>query len=324
MDVCKVYIVDSTSPSNFTVSAEGDFFKLFYQDYHGVFSHVPFVHHEYTDYWERGVPVIHVTNNYKERDGRVIEIPGKNLTVFLPNTVSRENASELLNQLEEINSSSNGERYYTNLIYVKEKTDFGYNYECYPPQYTKGSKFPFQEAVKLFLRDSFYELTEDEAIMFDEFRTFKMRTMLSSDDNLYYYPVNHNYCGVLVVDGEGQSYASTVTKTGHQEVLNHLLLGMTGRYVWEEELTLIQEVTDLSLAVLFFREGDVYSYIPEKIEELQYNELLTVIEQIDINSNGFTNVSSARVHSEGSLVDEELSFQENISNSYLEFQKGKK
>ena len=119
MDICKVYIVDSRFPSNFTVNAEGRLFKLLYDGYHGIFSHIPFVHHEYTDYWERGVPVIHVTNNFKVRDGHVDKIPGRNLTVFLPNSVSRENAMELLNELEDIYASSNGERYYTNLIRFK-------------------------------------------------------------------------------------------------------------------------------------------------------------------------------------------------------------
>ena len=119
MDICKVYIVDSRFPSNFTVNAEGGLFKLLYDDYHGIFSHIPFVHHEYTDYWERGVPVIHVTNNFKVRDGHVDKIPGRNLTVFLPNSVSKENAMELLNELEDIYASSNGERYYTNLIRFK-------------------------------------------------------------------------------------------------------------------------------------------------------------------------------------------------------------
>lgn len=119
MDICKVYIVDSRFPSNFTVNAEGGLFKLLYDDYHGIFSHIPFVHHEYTDYWERGVPVIHVTNNFKVRDGHVDKIPGRNLTVFLPNSVSRENAMELLNELEDITASFDGERYYTNLIRFK-------------------------------------------------------------------------------------------------------------------------------------------------------------------------------------------------------------
>ena len=49
MDICKVYIVDSRFPSNFTVNADGGLFQLFYDDYHGIFSHIPFVHHEYTD-----------------------------------------------------------------------------------------------------------------------------------------------------------------------------------------------------------------------------------------------------------------------------------
>lgn len=321
MDICKVYIVDSRFPSNFTVNAEGGFFKLLYDDYHGIFSHIPFVHHEYTDYWERGVPVIHVTNNFKIRDGLVDKIPGRNLTVFLPNSVSRENAMELLNELEDITASFDGERYYTNLIYVKDKLKYGYDYECYPPRYTKGSKLSFLDVVKLYLRDSFHELTEEEAIMFRDERTFDLKTMLSNDDKLYYYPVNHSYCGVMMVDGEGERYASTVTKTGHQEELNHLILMTTGKDALEEKMGLIQEIIDLSLAVFLFKEGEVISFIPDEINELQYRELSNVIDEIDIVSNNSSQVSSARVLSTGNLIDEELSFRENISKSYLKFQR---
>lgn len=309
MDICKVYIVDSRFPSNFTVNAEGRLFKLLYDGYHGIFSHIPFVHHEYTDYWERGVPVIHVTNNFKVCDGHVDKIPGRNLTVFLPNSVSKENAMELLNELEDITASFDGERYYTNLVYVKEKMDFGYNYECYPPRYTKGPKLSFLDAVKLYLRDSFHELTEEEDIMFRDERTFDLKTMLSNDDKLYYYPVNHSYCGVMMVDGEGERYASTVTKTGHQEELNHLILMTTGKDALEEK------------AVFLFKEGEVISFIPDEINELQYCELSNVIDEIDIVSNNSSQVSSARVLSTGNLVDEELSFRENISKSYLKFQR---
>ena len=309
MDICKVYIVDSRFPSNFTVNAEGRLFKLLYDGYHGIFSHIPFVHHEYADYWERGVPVIHVTNNFKVRDGHVDKIPGRNLTVFLPNSVSKENAMELLNELEDITASFDGERYYTNLVYVKEKMDFGYNYECYPPRYTKGPKLSFLDAVKLYLRDSFHELTEEEDIMFRDERTFDLKTMLSNDDKLYYYPVNHSYCGVMMVDGEGERYASTVTKTGHQEELNHLILMTTGKDALEEK------------AVFLFKEGEVISFIPDEINELQYCELSNVIDEIDIVSNNSSQVSSARVLSTGNLVDEELSFRENISKSYLKFQR---
>lgn len=309
MDICKVYIVDSRFPSNFTVNAEGRLFKLLYDGYHGIFSHIPFVHHEYTDYWERGVPVIHVTNNFKVRDGHVDKIPGRNLTVFLPNSVSKENAMELLNELEDITASFDGERYYTNLVYVKEKMDFGYNYECYPPRYTKGPKLSFLDAVKLYLRDSFHELTEEEDIMFRDERTFDLKTMLSNDDKLYYYPVNHSYCGVMMVDGEGERYASTVTKTGHQEELNHLILMTTGKDALEEK------------AVFLFKEGEVISFIPDEINELQYCELSNVIDEIDIVSNNSSQVSSARVRSTGNFVDEDLSFRENISKSYLKFQR---
>ena len=228
---------------------------------------------------------------------------------------------ELLNELEDIYASSNGERYYTNLVYVKEKMDFGYNYECYPPRYTKSIQLPFLEAVKLYLRDSFHELTEEEDIMFRDERTFDLKTMLSNDDKLYYYPVNHSYCGVMMVDGEGERYASTVTKTGHQEEIYHLILKKTGKEIWQEEKGVIQAIIHSSLAVFLFKEGEVISFIPDEINKLQYRELFNVIDEIDIISNNSSQVSSARVLSTGNLVDEELSFRENISKSYLKFQR---
>ena len=249
------------------------------------------------------------------------KIPGRNLTVFLPNSVSKENAMELLNELEDITASFDGERYYTNLVYVKEKMDFGYNYECYPPRYTKSIQLPFLEAVKLYLRDSFHELTEEEAILFCDARTFNLRTLLSNDDRLYYYPVNHSYCGVMMVDGEGERYASTVTKTGHQEEIYHLILKKTGKEIWQEEKGVIQAIIHSSLTVFLFNGGNVISYIPDEINELQYRELSNVIDEIDIVSNNSSQVSSARVLSTGNLIDEELSFRENISKSYLKFQR---
>lgn len=151
--------------------------------------------------------------------------------------------------------------------------------------------------------------------------SFDLKTMLSNDDKLYYYPVNHSYCGVMMVDGEGERYASTVTKTGHQEELNHLILMTTGKDALEEKMGLIQEIIDLSLAVFLFKEGEVISFIPDEINELQYCELSNVIDEIDIVSNNSSQVSSARVLSTGNLVDEELSFRENISKSYLKFQR---
>lgn len=88
MDVCKVYVIDTKFPSDYTVSGEGNFLKLLYYDYHGNSrGHVSFVHHEYTDYWERGVPIVHVANNLRIRSDEVKEKPGKFVTVFLPNNV---------------------------------------------------------------------------------------------------------------------------------------------------------------------------------------------------------------------------------------------
>ncbi len=324
MDVCQVYFVDSKCPSSYTVSADGNLLKLLYYDYHtNAFGHVDFVHHEYADYWEQGVPVIHVTNNLSFRKGEVKEGFGKFITVFLPNNVSSENACELLKQVEEIEESFGEQKCYHKLVYVKEKTGFGYNYECYPPMYTSGAKIPFKEAISIFLRDAFHSSTSEEKIMFDEFRNFEISKMLT-ESNATFYPVNHNYCGVIAINNAGERYTSSVTKTGHQETLNYLLSCMTSSDINEEDAGLLQKIIDLSVSVLLFREGEVLSYIPERISKLQYNELSKIADEIDSFSSVSDVVFSARVLEDGTLVGDELSFHENILNSYQEVQKRKK
>lgn len=311
MEIEKVYFVDSDSPSSFVPSGRENYLKIINQEYDSSFSHIPFIYHEYSSYWDKGVPIIHITNHANLHT----------ITVFLPQLVSSKNADYLFKTLDEIQNDYKEVECKQKLIYIKDKHTFGYDYECYPPAYRKGPDFPFQDAVKLFLRDSSHRLTDEESSMFKEFRLFDMKSMLSSDDRLYYYPVNHNYCGVLVVDREGKRYASTVTKTKHQEELGYLLLKMTGHDVLKEKMGTVREIINSSLAVLFFREGDVMAYIPEKINESQYQELSNVIDEVDIISNNSSQVFSGRVLSTGNLVDDELSFRENISKSYSEFQR---
>lgn len=321
MDVCKVFVVDTKFPSNYTVSGEGNFLK--YYDYHNnSLGHVPFVHHEYADYWERGVPIIHVANNLKFRKDGAEIIPGKFVTVFLPSNVSSENAYELFNQLDEIQKDSNGERYYNHLVYVKEKTCFGHNYECYPPIYTTGKKITFQEAISAFLRDAFQQPTDEEIEMFNEFRTFDISKMLT-ETSASSYPINHNYCGVVIANGEGERYSSTVTKNGHQETFDYLLSCMTGRDINEEDMELTQKIIDLSTAVLLFREGEVLSYIPEKVSKPQHDELMKIADEIDNVSSVSDVVVATRVLSNGELADEELSFRDSVSKSYQEFRNEK-
>lgn len=319
MDISKVYVLDSKFPSEYTVSAEGDFLELIYYDYQRGFWHVPFVHHEYTEYWEKGIPIIHATNNIKFRNGAAMEVPGKYVTVFLPNSISYDNADLLQKRFQQIQNLFSEEKCHYNLVYVKEKTPFGFDYECYPPMYITGKRISFQEAISLFLKDSFGQLSKDETTMFHEFRTFDIKKMLT-ETSAYSFPINHNYCGVVVVNSEGERYSSTVTKNGHQETLNYLLSCMTGRDVHEENIGIVQETIEFSTAILLFREGELFAYIPERVSQNQYTELSCLADQMDNllpESKRFC--SATRVLSDGTLVDEELSFRDNIMKSYYEF-----
>lgn len=321
MEISRIYIVDSKYPSSFSISGDGELISDILQEYCGVFSHVPFVHHEYTDYWEQGIPIIHVTNNIKVRDDYAEEIPGKYLTVFLPQSISYENAEKLLDKLDEFKDNSIAGRYYKNLVYVKDKTTFGYDYECYPPLYKNNNKVSFKEAIQMFLRDSFHQSTDEEVQMFHDFRTFDIRKMLT-DDSIYSFPINHGCCGVLLVNREGERYSSTVTKNAHQETLNYLLSCMCNCDVAAEEMSLPQKVINFSSAVLLFNEGEIYSFLPEKISKKQHDELLNIadeIDQIDFDSDIY--FGAARVLSDGNVVDEDFSFRDNVSRSYFELQK---
>lgn len=319
MDISKVFVLDSKFPSDYVVSAEGDFLKLLYYDYTQDFGQVSFVNHDYKDYWERGVPVVHLTDHNVFPNNSPKKNTSKVLTVFLPDTVTCDNANALMEKLDELQEEFRLPESCKRLIYVREKTSFGYNYEYYPPMYSVCKMPLFKEAVGMFLRDSFRQSSLEELKMFEEFRSFDLKKMLSDDDIIYSYPVNHNNCGVVIVNSEGERYSSPVTKNSHQQTLNYLLSCMTDRDINDEDIEVLPEkVIEFSTAVLLFREGDVFSYIPEKVSKLQHDELMRIADEIDNVSSTSDILFTTRVLSNGDLVDEELSFRDNVSKSYHE------
>lgn len=87
-------------------------------------------------------------------------------------------------------------------------------------------------------------------------------------------------------------------------------------------MSLPQKVINFSSAVLLFNEGEIYSYIPEKISKEQHDELLKVANEINqavLDSDIY--FGAARVLSDGNVMDEDFSFRDNVSRSYFELQK---
>lgn len=323
MDVSKIYIIDAMFPSDYVVHGNGDSLKNFYEDYHGAFSHIPFVHHGYTDCWEQGVPVIQVTNTINFRKDKAEIISGKHITVFLPNTVTSENAQFLDEQLKKIKEEIGKEACYQKLIYVKEPKEFGYDYECYPPMYTTGKKISFEEAISMFLRDAFHESSLEEKKMFQKFRLFDMDDMFSdfrTNNEILNYPINHNLCGVIAVDQKGNRYSSPVNKHSHQETMNYIFSCISGIDIVDQFINKPQYDLSFQTASFLFREGEVYALIPKTISKEQHDELLKVVDEMEESFHPAKHYCfSGRLLENGQVADENLTLRENIEKSYLKF-----
>lgn len=323
MDISKVYIIDSTNFQEISVASKKDarpedVLHLFSQ-YHSSTSHIPFVHHIYSNYWDKGIPIIQLTNEIDENFYEVFNEGPQYLTVFLPASATVSNGALLQDVLHQIKTEHPHLRE-ERLVYIQSKEDFGYNYEVYPPL-LQVREIPFEEGVLLYLRDCQGLLSLEERDMFSSFRNFNMESMLTNED-CFHFPVNHNCCGVLIVNREGERYSSPVTKTGHQETANYLLSCMTGEDVASKNESMLQEINDYSCAILLFRDGDIYSFLPEKISDQQADELNKIVDEVEnIGMKYYKEIPfiGSRVLLNGDIVDEEFPFREVISFANQKF-----
>ena len=325
MEVSKVYVIDSTNFHEIPIESkedanQKDIMRLFSQ-YHNAYSHIPFVHHIYSNYWDKGIPIIQLTNMIDEGFSEVFNEGPQYLTVFLPAFVTVNNGILLQDVLHQIKKEYPYLRE-EKLIYIQSKQNFGYNYEVYPPL-LQVREIPFEEGVDLYLRDSHNLTSMEEKEMFLSFRVFNMESMLTNEDS-FYLPVNHNCCGVLIVDREGERYTSPVTKTGHQETANYLLSCITGEDVASKKISMLREVNNYSCAILLFRDGDIFSFLPEKINDQQsaeLNQIADEVEAIGMKHHKEISIVASRVLLSDDIVDEEYSFRDVVSIANQSFHK---
>ena len=95
MEVSKVYVIDSTNFHEIPIESkedanQKDIMRLFSQ-YHNAYSHIPFVHHIYSNYWDKGIPIIQLTNMIDEKFSEVFNEGPQYLTVFLTAFVTVNN-----------------------------------------------------------------------------------------------------------------------------------------------------------------------------------------------------------------------------------------
>ena len=311
-----VYVLDSSNPHSYSIDVDDSSFWNTTQEYLSENSHIPFVHEKYVDYWNKGIPIVHVVGQVRKRGRSITTLSKKNVTVFLPRNVSFDNARCLMECLNEIENDTKGEEIVLNekLVYIMDKKNFGYDYERFPPMNSVSVDFTFREVVSLFIRDAFGQLSEDERKMFYKFRNFNLSDMLI-DDSFNRYPIHHDGSGVLFINREGERYCSPVKKYSHLEELNYLFSCMLNEDISSNCDNITEMVNKYSSVFMLFREGEVYSYIPEDISKKQYDECLKLNDEM-FQCNPYLFISSARVCSDFSITNEELSFKDNILLSF--------
>ncbi len=320
MKLCDIYTIDSKDLKETSVdllptnSIATNSYLL--DKYLGEHCHVPFIHEEYQDYWEKGIPIIHVTKGILDTFGQFFDSGITYLSVYMPNTVTLENYHLLLNKVEELEQQY-PEFQSKNLFYIRDKNSFGYNYEVYPPLIDM-SQISFRDAISLFAKDAMGQSSEEEKKMFSLFRNFQLESIIAGDSSVYCKPINHNNCGVAIVNRRGEVLSSTITKYHHSETLTYLFSLMAHADISSYNYNMMDQLNYFSSAIFLFREGDIYSYIPEEITEAQYQELSNFADKIDYISqkeNKKIYFSSVRVLPNNNLVDDEFSFRENIARS---------
>ena len=265
-------ISDQYSEDDYSVLVE-DAMKQLDQDK----SHLPFVHHIYVPFFEQGIPVIHLRPK-RFSDGTLSYV----LTTFMPKNIGFQNMIDLKHKIKEFEAGFDISR--EEVVYVKDKNSFGgYDYEFYPPVIEEKTT-PLTDICDMFYRDANGMSSDEEKKMFSKFREFDLNSMFF-DESYLSYPINHNGCGVILINQEGRVRPSPVTKNVHIETLSYLLseeIGedVTGKYTFPEV------VSDYKMGVVLIRDGQTQMFIPSQITDEQKKGLIEVYEDLYDSSCG--------------------------------------
>ena len=261
----KIISIDSSSDSNFSskLNLRGSY--IFGENV------TNFIHHQYSKYWDRGVPVIHVADEIIPLENGGVSSLKKSLSLFLPFHISDDKKREVKDTIKQLYDTYNFIN--ENIYYIKDKQDFGYDYECYPP-YLPQMSIPFLNVVDIFLRDATNTSTEEEKVMFQKFRNFDLKSLLL-DEDIYKYPINHEQCGVVIV-GEKDYLEATVTKKFHEDEIMYQLSKLFHKDLTLDDFSYFDAVSEHNFVIALIRPQSVdavlrwYTYFSKYCESITF------------------------------------------------------
>lgn len=299
MEVAKAYIlegnpkivsIDSSIDSNFSseLNLRGSY--IFGENV------TNFIHHQYSKYWDRGVPVIHVADEIIPLENGGVSSLKKSLSLFLPFHISEDKKREVKDTIKQLYDTYNFIN--ENIYYIKDKQDFGYDYECYPP-YLPQMSIPFLNVVDIFLRDA---------------------TLL--DEDIYKYPINHEQCGVVIV-GEKDYLEATVTKKFHEDEIMYQLSKLFHKDLTLDDFSYFDAVSDYNFVIALIRPQSVDAVFPTQVNSYQYHILADMSNRLDdiYREDGISIYQNiAKALSSGKIIDNGiLSFREMADECYQRF-----
>lgn len=321
MEVAKAYIlednpqilsIDSSIDSNFSseLNLRGSY--IFGENV------TNFIHHQYSKYWDRGIPVIHIADEIIPLEDGGVSSLKKSLSLFLPFHISVDKKREVMDTIKQLQDTYNFIN--KNIYYIKDKQDFGYDYECYPP-YLPRISIPFSKVVDIFLRDATNTSTEEEKVMFHKFRDFDLKSVLL-DEDIYKYPINHEQCGVVIV-GEKEYLEATVTKRFHEDEIMYQLSKLFHKDLTLDDFSCFDAVSEHNFVIAFIRSQSIDAVFPTQVNSYQYNVLSNISNCLDAiyREDGILiSQNIAKVLPSGKVIDNGLlSFREMADECYQRF-----
>lgn len=311
----KIISIDSSSDSNFSseLNLRGSY--IFGENVHD------FIHHQYSEYWDRGIPIIHIASEIVQLENGDISSLKKVLSLFLPFHISEDKKNDILDAVKKLQDTYRLTD--KNIYYIKDKQDFGYDFECYPP-YLPQVSIPFLEAVGIFLRDATNTSTAEEKVMFHKFRDFDLKSVLL-DEDIYKYPINHEQCGVVIV-GEKDYLEATVTKRFHEDEIMYQLSKLFHKDLTLDDFSCFDAVSEHNFVIAFIRSQSIDAVFPTQVNSYQYNVLSNISNCLDaIYREDCILISQniAKVLPSGKVIDNGLlSFREMSDECYQRFLTG--
>lgn len=221
------------------------------------------VEEAYKSYLDAGYSLIVCSKDMKENEILT--------TCLLPLEVHPKDASNILNMFTKIEKNNP----YT---FIKNRFigDFGLQYDFYTPSLNK--LINSSSILDLYLREKNNQLTAEEQEMFNKYRVFNLKELLTAP---YHYPVNNGNCGVMIVTFDN-IYQSTNKQMAHarefRTIKKYLYPNQNNRSLKIVDLLKSTTNTDVFIEIL---PGSAVVWMPDQPNKYQLQVLKEFLEKIE-------------------------------------------